>query len=148
MSKRTGDLISGFLSLLFMLTFAIPVIPFAGFWAYSTFFETSCENLPVKYETERKKTDNLPKGEVEVSNYGEDGEREVCKRNNKVVSERVTQQPTNQLVLIGTHVDTQGITCEDVTSYDYNWDNDMLCTRPDGSTFYTSYEGANYYTGL
>lgn len=33
-------------------------------------------------------------------------------------------------------------TCKDVTSYDYNWDNDMLCTRPDGSTFYTSYQGA------
>lgn len=35
--------------------------------------------------------------------------------------------------------------CEDVTSYDYNWDNDMLCTRPDGSTFYTDYDGARAY---
>lgn len=35
--------------------------------------------------------------------------------------------------------------CEDVTSYDYNWDNDMLCTRPDGSTFYTDYAGAEAY---
>jgi hypothetical protein len=33
-------------------------------------------------------------------------------------------------------------TCKDVTSYDYNWGNDMLCTKPDGSTFYTSYAGA------
>lgn len=33
-------------------------------------------------------------------------------------------------------------TCVDVTSYDHNWNNDMLCTRPDGSTFYTNYEGA------
>jgi hypothetical protein len=32
--------------------------------------------------------------------------------------------------------------CKDVTTHDYNWDNDMLCTKPDGSTFYTSYEGA------
>jgi len=32
--------------------------------------------------------------------------------------------------------------CVDVTSYDYNWNNDMLCTRPDGSTFYTDYAGA------
>jgi len=32
--------------------------------------------------------------------------------------------------------------CEDVTSYDYNWKNDMLCRRRDGSVFYTDYAGA------
>lgn len=37
-------------------------------------------------------------------------------------------------------------TCVDVTSYDYNWDNDMLCTRPDGSKFYTDYAGASRYS--
>ena len=36
-------------------------------------------------------------------------------------------------------------TCRDVTTYDYNWNNDMLCTRPDGSTFYTNYQGARDY---
>jgi hypothetical protein len=36
-------------------------------------------------------------------------------------------------------------TCEDVTSYDYNWDNDMKCTRSDGSIFYTDYEGADRF---
>ena len=35
--------------------------------------------------------------------------------------------------------------CEDVTSYDYNWDNDMKCTRSDGSTFYTDYAGAERF---
>lgn len=35
--------------------------------------------------------------------------------------------------------------CADVTSYDENWDNDMLCTREDGSQFYTSYDGANRF---
>ena len=35
--------------------------------------------------------------------------------------------------------------CEDVTSYDNNWDNDMRCTRPDGSVFYTDYDGAAAY---
>lgn len=39
----------------------------------------------------------------------------------------------------------EGGYCEDVTSYDYNWDNDMLCTRPDGSQFYTNYAGADAY---
>ena len=36
-------------------------------------------------------------------------------------------------------------TCVDVTSYDYNWDNDVKCTRPDGSVFYTDYSGADQY---
>jgi hypothetical protein len=36
-------------------------------------------------------------------------------------------------------------TCVDVTSYDYNWDNDMQCTRPDGTVFYTDYAGAATY---
>ena len=37
------------------------------------------------------------------------------------------------------------ITCRNVTSYDYNWENDMLCTKSDGSQFYTSYDGAKAY---
>lgn len=32
--------------------------------------------------------------------------------------------------------------CEDVTSYDHDWSNDMYCTRADGSHFYTDYAGA------
>ena len=36
-------------------------------------------------------------------------------------------------------------TCIDVTSYDYNWNNDMLCTRNDGSEFYTDYSGARAF---
>ncbi len=32
--------------------------------------------------------------------------------------------------------------CVDVTTLDDNWDNDMLCTRRDGTTFYTDYAGA------
>lgn len=44
------------------------------------------------------------------------------------------------------HPDVTGATtCVDVTSYDYDWNNDMFCTRPDGSTFYTSYEGASRF---
>jgi hypothetical protein len=37
--------------------------------------------------------------------------------------------------------------CEDVTSFDYNWDNDMKCTRSDGSIFYTDYAGAERFEG-
>lgn len=35
--------------------------------------------------------------------------------------------------------------CRDVTTFDYNWDNDMLCQGPDGEPFYTSYEGADAF---
>jgi hypothetical protein len=38
-----------------------------------------------------------------------------------------------------------GVTCKDVTSIDYNWNNDVLCTNPDGTTFYTNYAGGNKY---
>lgn len=31
--------------------------------------------------------------------------------------------------------------CIDVTSYDYDWNDDVLCTRTDGSEFYTNYAG-------
>lgn len=39
----------------------------------------------------------------------------------------------------------QGPRCRDVTTYDYNWNNDMLCTNIDGSNFYTSYGGASAF---
>ena len=39
----------------------------------------------------------------------------------------------------------EGTSCIDVTSYDYNWSNDMKCTRRDGSVFYTNYEGARKF---
>ncbi len=41
----------------------------------------------------------------------------------------------------------QGANCQDVTSIDYDWQNDMLCTREDGSQFYTDYEGAAEFLG-
>lgn len=41
----------------------------------------------------------------------------------------------------------EGAHCQDVTSIDYDWQNDMRCTRPDGSQFYTDYEGAAAFLG-
>jgi len=35
-----------------------------------------------------------------------------------------------------------GSSCIDVTSYDHDWDDDVICTRPDGTKFYTDYAGA------
>lgn len=39
----------------------------------------------------------------------------------------------------------RGTTCIDVTSYDNDWSNDMKCTKPDGTVFYTDYSGAEKY---
>lgn len=39
--------------------------------------------------------------------------------------------------------DESDSTCTDVTSYDYDWDDDVLCTRPDGTQFYTNYAGGD-----
>jgi hypothetical protein len=36
-------------------------------------------------------------------------------------------------------------TCIDLTTHDYNWENDYLCRNPDGSEFYTSQENAQNY---
>lgn len=36
--------------------------------------------------------------------------------------------------------------CLDVTTIDSNWGNDMWCARDDGTTFHTSYEGAELWT--
>ncbi|HWI42103.1 MAG TPA: hypothetical protein VNS81_00685 [Nocardioides sp.] len=44
-------------------------------------------------------------------------------------------------------LEPSGAHCQDVTSIDYNWDNDMLCTRADGSQFFTSYDGASAFLG-
>ena len=38
-----------------------------------------------------------------------------------------------------------GRRCWDVTSYDYDWSNDVLCQRVDGFRFYTSYSGADAF---
>lgn len=38
-----------------------------------------------------------------------------------------------------------GRRCWDVTSFDYNWNNDVLCEGVDGTRFYTSYEGADAF---
>ncbi len=35
--------------------------------------------------------------------------------------------------------------CTDQTSRDGNWDNDMLCKRPNGKTFETDYAGAEKF---
>lgn len=58
---------------------------------------------------------------------------------------REPQEPVERVPDNDPPDDYQGGTCVDVTSYDQNWDNDVLCTRDDGSEFYTSYEGADEF---
>lgn len=44
--------------------------------------------------------------------------------------------------------DTETWSCEDVTSYDRNWNNDMKCISSKGRQRYTSYEGARQLESL
>lgn len=44
--------------------------------------------------------------------------------------------------------DIETWSCEDVTSYDRNWNNDMKCVSSKGRQKYTSYEGARQLESL
>ena len=96
---------------------------------------------------------NFPAGQYRVVNEGTPGERVKTytvsyvneQPTNKVLSSDVViRQPSHRVVAKGTKVPPPR-ECDDVTSFDYNWQNDMLCHRPDGTTFYTDYAGARAY---
>lgn len=104
--------------------------------------------------TQEKQTESVPfesstqqggSGLTKVTQQGAAGTRTIIYEvqmlrgkeiSRKLVSNSITKQPISQITTIGK------TSCIDVTSYDYNWNNDMLCTRPDGSKFYTNYAGA------
>jgi spore germination protein YaaH len=52
-----------------------------------------------------------------------------------------TTAPAATITPVATPAAKTTASCDDVTSYDHNWQNDVKCTRPDGSTFYTDYAG-------
>ena len=76
----------------------------------------------------RKQDECLAKG----SNYEYDNEKFVCYDKNATKQQNTTSDSTSK----GKY------TCIDVTSYDNNYDNDMLCTSPSGKQFYTDYNHA------
>ena len=71
-------------------------------------------------------TRQAPLTDAEVEQQWEEGERQ------RAVDEQQYRQESQM----------QEGSCADVTTYDNNWDNDMLCTRENGSQFYTDYDGA------
>lgn len=56
-----------------------------------------------------------------------------------------TATPTDTGTTASPPTEPPKVTCEDVTTYDHNWNNDVVCTNPDGSQFYTDYAGGNKY---
>jgi len=58
--------------------------------------------------------------------------------------DQCVQKGTGHMTRLANSPPDQRPRCIDVTSYDYNWNNDVLCTNPDGSQYYTSYEGAGW----
>ena len=76
----------------------------------------------------KKQDECLAKG----PNYEYDDTLFVCR-----TKENTNKHSTNN------QTTTQGrYTCIDVTSYDNNYDNDMLCTSPSGKQIYTNYNHA------
>lgn len=101
----------------------------------------------VGFETERRNDSSIVAGQTQVLSPGQKGLVEITysvetingeEQPREEVKRRVIRPASKRIVSKG----TGHTTCEDVTSYDYNWDNDMLCTRPDGSQYYTDYAGA------
>lgn len=76
-------------------------------------FETVEETEVITYETQRVETANLPRGEEQVQQAGEAGERTLTYRvsytgeeeaNRELVSDEVTKEPQDQIVMVGTYV--------------------------------------------
>lgn len=71
------------------------------------------ETVSIDYETEKVKTDDLYVGETEVKQKGENGEKRLTysvtylngeESERELVSEEVTKEPVNKIVLVGTKV--------------------------------------------
>ncbi len=127
--------------------FILVLVMFFNWGAITSFFQggtkvaTSCEDV-TSYDRNWN-NDMLctrPNGTTFYTNY--EGARNAQAAGVQTTRE---QQPVLNVVDTTTSTEeknTSSITCEDVTTYDRNWDNDMYCTRSDGTTFYTDYAGA------
>ena len=60
-------------------------------------------------------------------------ENATCKKKESTTQEQDTSKKSAKVTY----------TCVDVTSYDNNYDNDMLCTSSTGKQFYTNYQHAD-----
>lgn len=76
-----------------------------------------------------RSTRRSPRTDSEIEKQAEQGQREMDEFERQYREESRVQDGS----------------CVDVTSIDNNWDNDVLCTREDGSQFYTDYDGATRF---
>lgn len=118
---------------------------------------TQGQTIETKVE---KKTEVIPHGTKEVDDpsleYGKtkvrtagiDGVRtytyNVTYKDGKeakreLVRTEITKEAVDEVIAKGIKIKWR---CIDVTSYDYNWNNDILCTSSKGEKRYTSYSGA------
>lgn len=110
--------------------------------------ETVVVTEDIPYGTKYVDDPTLAHGKTRVKTPGTTGTRtvtyEVKKKGSNVssknqVKSEVTRKPVDEVVARGTKTVWR---CVDVTSYDYNWQNDMKCTSSTGEVRYTSYSGA------
>jgi uncharacterized protein YabE (DUF348 family) len=106
----------------------------------------------VYFGTDYRDDDSMYVGQTKLISKGANGTKHTVyevysvhgvEKSRNPIKEVVDTQPTNAVYARGTQ--TPRVTCIDVTSYDYNWNNDVLCTNPDGSKFYTNYAGGRRY---
>lgn len=110
---------------------------------------TKLKDEQISYQTTYTEDPSIRVGTQRVEREGGYGTKrktydvtseEGVKTTEVLISEEIIKQPTDRIVAKGTMPE-----CVDVTSYDYNWNNDIKCTRADGSVFYTNYSGASAY---
>ena len=74
-------------------------------------YQEKTETVKVAFEKEKKNDDKMELGETKIGTKGVDGEKQVVKRTKyvdgkkveeKVVSEKVTKKPVNEVTLVGT----------------------------------------------
>lgn len=109
---------------------------------------------PVPYGKETINDPATPQGSTYMQRSGVNGEKtytyqvtykDGTETDRALVNEAITRNPINEVTVVGTRVTWR---CIDVTSYDYNWNNDMRCISSDGRVQYTSYSGARYLESL
>lgn len=112
----------------------------------STRITTTTESIP--YKTTYVDDSSLEYGKTSVKVVGKAGVKTYTYKittkggetiSKELVGSEVTTEPIDEVIRKGTRIIWR---CVDVTSYDYNWNNDMRCKSSTGETRYTSYSGA------
>lgn len=79
--------------------------------------KTETETITIPFKEESVKTDNLAKGKTQIKTYGVNGEKAITYNitlidgveESRTSTEKVTKEPINQVILIGTYVEPEPV---------------------------------------